>query len=191
MDPVLLGRTVRFHPCLQEKEGHHKAARRAPSRPQNADNRPNSTLKTALTSPRGTRCRACWCPPCRSAPPRGSPSPPPASSTLAAGRAGRQHSSPTSTDTSARGGASQDSPESTERTARLERPLQAGPRTEGRDPNRQTHTHSWQPHAPQLKRGSKPCPHRWTDRPEEVVHTKACSSAFKGRTDRHVPDDPP
>lgn len=44
------------------------------------------TLKTVLIFPPGSRCRGCWCPPCRSARPHGSPSPPRASSTLAAGR---------------------------------------------------------------------------------------------------------
>jgi len=46
----------------------------------------SATLKTAPTFPPGSRCRGCSCPPCRSARPRGSPSPPRASSTLAAGR---------------------------------------------------------------------------------------------------------
>lgn len=44
------------------------------------------TLKTVLIFPPGSRCRGCWCPPCHSARPHGSPSPPRASSTLAAGR---------------------------------------------------------------------------------------------------------
>lgn len=53
---------------------------------------PNLTLKMVLISPLGTRCRVCWCPPCRSALPRGNPSLPPASSTLAVGRGrGSQH----------------------------------------------------------------------------------------------------
>lgn len=41
------------------------------------------TLKTVLIFPRGIRCRECWCPLCHSALPRGSPSLPLTSSTLA------------------------------------------------------------------------------------------------------------
>ena len=88
MEPVLLGRTVRFHPCLQGKARGSRtgAGRRCPA-PRTQVGAASATLKTAPTFPPGSRCRGCWCPPCRSARPRGSPSPPRASSTLAAGRA--------------------------------------------------------------------------------------------------------
>lgn len=42
------------------------------------------TLKRVPTSLWGIRCRAYWCPPSHNAPPRGSPSAPRSSSTLAA-----------------------------------------------------------------------------------------------------------
>lgn len=87
MEPVLLGRTVRFHPCLRRRvAGRHRPAERDTAESPPAQARVPVTLKMVLIFPPGIRCRECWCPPCHSARPRGSPSPPPASSTLAAGR---------------------------------------------------------------------------------------------------------
>lgn len=69
-----------------EDKGRHRLREVHTISPQDMDKSPNITLKKALIFPLGIHCRECWCPPCRSALPRGSPSPPLTSSTLAAGR---------------------------------------------------------------------------------------------------------
>lgn len=54
MEPVLLGRTVRFHPCLQKKEeGRHRLVGGMPRSPQNVDNRDQLYLENGSDFPTG------------------------------------------------------------------------------------------------------------------------------------------
>lgn len=98
MDPGLLGRTVRFHPCLKEDKRDTRlmleAFRLEKVRTtvlQNTSNIPCGektrgllTLKMALTFLWGIHCHVYWCPPSHNAPLHGCLSAPQSSRTLAA-----------------------------------------------------------------------------------------------------------